>query len=285
VGAVLALLCACAPAHAGFAPGDPPSLCSGPAFADQIGTAKRDRLQAATRPERLWGLGGHDLLLGSPTRATCLFGGDGGDRLALGAGGGIAFGETGADTLAGGPLDDVLRGGDGDDAIAAAGGADTIDGGEGRDAIAAGDGDDLIDAADGAAELIDCGDGEDLVAADRLDALIGCESPALAGPAAQRPASGARTAGRADIVRLRFRAPATARAGAYRVILLESPGCVTPGAEVARIGAAVNRGRRIRIGLRPPAGGWCAGAHRAAVVLRRPPATPEPVARLDFRIR
>ena len=282
MGAALALLCAPALAHgSGLQPGNPPSRCAGPAFADQIGTDGRERLEAARRPERLWGLGGDDVLLGSATRATCLFGGGDRDRLTLGAGGGVAFGETGADALSGGALDDVLRGGAGDDTIDGAAGADTLDGGTGRDAFTAGDGDDLIDAADGRAEVVDCGAGEDLVAADRLDALIGCESPALAGPAAGRAAPHARTVAPEGTVRVRFTAPARGR---YRVLWLSAP-CAVPTTALG----ALRAGRRT-VTLAAPG---CSGDYRAAVALapscgrKRCVAPPplQPVARLDFSVR
>lgn len=277
MGAALLLLCASAHAYTpGFAPGNPPSLCAGQLFGDQIGTERRDRLAAARRPERLWGLGGDDVLTGSPTRATCLFGGTDRDSLTLGGGGGAAFGETGADVLTGGSLDDVLRGGAGDDTLDAGAGADTLDGGEGRDAFSAGDGDDLIDAADGRAEVIDCGPGQDLVAADRLDALIGCESPALAGPSARRAAPDSTSS------KVRFQAPVRGR---YRVLWLEAPCAVgTTALGVLRAGTQSVR-------LEPPA---CPGAYRAAIALapscrrgRRCLAPPplQPVARLDFSVR
>lgn len=277
MGAAVLLLCAAVPAHAtGFRPGDPPALCAGQLFADQIGTDRAERLEAARRPERLWGLGGADVLTGSPTRASCLFGGTDRDRLTLGGGGGAAFGETGADALTGGLLDDVLRGGAGEDTLDGGPGADTLDGGSGRDALAAGAGDDLVDAADGVAEVVDCGAGQDLVAADRLDALIGCESPALAGPAARRAAPDSSN------TRVRFTAPARGR---YRVLWLQAP-CAVPTTALGVLKA----GRRT-VRLRPPA---CAGAYRAAIALaptcrkgQRCLAPPplQPVARLDFSVR
>jgi hypothetical protein len=268
VGAMAVLLCvpAAAPAAGLLDPAAPPPLCAGTAFADQLGTAGSDWLEGARRPERLWGFGGPDDLTGSPTRASCLIGGADADALRLGAGGGTAFGEPGADVVTGGPLDDHLSGGPGPDELAGGGGADTIDGGTGRDMITAGGGDDVIDAIDGRGEIVDCGAGRDLVSADRFDALMGCEQASLSGRPAVRAVPGLARGGRADIVRVRFRVPKTAAAGAYRVILLDGP-CLAPGAHLARVGAQVNRGRQVRIGLRPPASGWCTGVYRAAVVL------------------
>jgi hypothetical protein len=279
--AVLALLLCASVAGAApnYQPGSPPSACAGDGLADQIGTDRSDRLTAPTRAERLWGLGGPDRLTGSSTRATCLFGGRDGDVLDLAAGGGMAWGEAGGDTILGGPL------------------ADTLNGGPGVDAFAAGAGDDLIQARDGNAEVVDCGPGHDLVDADRSDLLIGCEVAVLSGRSTPSLTPEPRAAATSAIVRVRFTVPRAARAGAYRVLLTtgaRSAGCANGPLELTRLpmpGHAVRAGQVVRIGLRPPAGGWCSGVERAAIVLHpacakgarclvAPPA--EPVARLRF---
>jgi len=244
-------------------PAKPPPPCDAQLFADQIGTPGRDALTAPDRPERLWGLAGDDTLTGSPTRAACLFGGRGDDHLDLAAGGGVIWAEDGDDMLVGSPLMDRLHGGDG------------------RDAFAAGAQDDVLDARDGNAEVVDCGAGTDRATADRADLLLGCEKTAIAGRPTPMLTTQPRAAARSTIVRVSYRVPLAARAGAYRILL-------TTGAprELTRFpmpGRRVRARQRVRIGLRPPAEGWGKGLERAVIVLYRAGgATPEPVARLRF---
>ncbi|HVL95484.1 MAG TPA: calcium-binding protein [Solirubrobacteraceae bacterium] len=282
-----------------YEPGAPPDLCEGSFFADQIGTDAGDVLQAARRPERLWGRGGPDALLGSDSRAACLMGGADADVLDVAGGGGAAWGERGADLLLGGPLDDVLDGGAGGDTLSAGAGGDALTGGAGTDALDGGVGDDLIDTADERGEVVQCGAGEDTVVGDRLDVLIGCEVRDLSGRAPLRLVPRPRAAGREAIVRLRFRVPRAGGGRAYRVLMVTGPPAGGPpcaaGPRVLTAlpvaGERVRAGQLVKVGLRPPEGGWCAGRVKA-VVLRYPacparrlcvaPPPPEPVARVEF---
>ena len=306
-----------AAAEARYQPSQPvPALCSGAFFTDTFGTPGADSLGAGARAQRMWGMTGSDDLRGSATRASCLCGGQGADSLALGTGGGVAFGEDGNDLLAGSTLDDFLYGMDGADVLAGADGADTLRGGRGIDTFDGGPGADMLDARDRRAEVVVCGDGPDSVVADRQDALIGCESVKLEGAPPRRLAARPYRAKRRSVVRIAFRVPESARAGAYRVIAVSGarrPGCADGPFEVARV-RAVRKGQRVRLGLRPPRGGWCSGLRRAIVVHVRPcgrgcPGEPavqatraarpyalpavtdagerpaEPLARLEFRVR
>jgi hypothetical protein len=96
------------------------------------GSAGRNVLVGGPLGDRLFGLGGNDLLRG---RA-------GPDRLDGGAGADRLFGDTGADLLIGGP---------------------------GRDRLVGGRGADRIRARDGQVDAINCGPGRDRVLADRRD--------------------------------------------------------------------------------------------------------------------
>ena len=291
-----ALLCVTAPASAAapHQPGDPPALCQGNLFADQIGTGAQDLLRAGNKPERLWGLGGSDVLRGSDRRATCLFGGTEADELVLGDGGGAALGDDGGDLLLGSALDDVLLGGDGDDVIRGGAGSDVITGNGGVDGIDAGPGDDHVDALDGRAEIVDCGPGDDFAATDRTDVLIGCEKNLRVGAPLQELRPSPRAAAARAIVRVRFRVPVAAPHGAYRVLLVtgaEGRACAGGPLEITHL-RHVDSGQIVRVGLRPPQGGWCPGPIKAAVALFQPcraqrvcPAAPpgRPIARIQFR--
>lgn len=270
-------------AVAGYPTTDPPPLCSGSAFSDLIGTAEDDRLAAGDRPQRLWGLSGSDDLAGSGRRASCLFGGRGGDRTRLGDGGGAAYGEEGPDRVLGTALDDVLSGAAGADVLVGSAGADTLLGGRGRDVVVGGAGDDAINPGDGVdavvagpgeddimtvdgrGEIVDCGPGSDRLVADRADLVVGCESVERAGGALPTLAVHPSPAASRDIVRFRAPVPRAAPDGAYRVIA--TAGCA-PGTELVRL-RAVGRPRTVRVGLRPPAGRWCASHVSAMLVLER----------------
>jgi hypothetical protein len=251
-------------AAAAYRPTAPPPLCAGTLFADRIGSARADAFTAGPRPQRLWGMAGDDRLTGSSTRATCLFGGQGDDVLRLGAGGGVAYGEAGDDVISGGPLDDVLSGAAGRDVLRGRAGNDRLLGGRGVDALHGGPGDDWIDAADGRAEVVRCGSGHDRVDADGVDVLIGCEEARRTGPWLPTLTTRPHLAARGEIVRFRARVPRAAPAGAYRV--LATSGC-EPGRVLATL-RRVGRPRTVRLGLRPPAGGWCAQQVTAVLVLR-----------------
>lgn len=291
-----------APAWAGlsYRPGDePPGACRGTIFTDTIGTLAADTVRGGPAAQRVYGLTGDDWLIGSDTRATCLFGGQGDDALTLGRGGGVAFGEFGADVLTGSVIDDALSGGDGPDVLFGKAGNDVLRGGRGVDGFDGGPGNDFIDSTDGRPEIVLCGDGEDTAVADGVDVLAGCEQRHGSGKLLERLKVKRRVGGRRAIFRVRFRAPAAAGPGEYRV-LVASTGCAeeAPGLnEVTRLpmeGRAVRKGQRIRVGLRAPAGRWCRGPHAGALVRAHPcppgrrcglPRPYEPLGLVVFRVR
>ena len=276
-----------------FQPGTPPTICRGDFWADLIGTNAGDEIEASEKPERLWGRAGTDYLYGSDSRASCLFGGRDPDIMDVWLGGGAAWGEHGSDQLAGGPLDDVLDGGDGGDEITGNGGADAIHAGEGADGVDAGEGDDRVYTLDGRGEVVQCGAGDDEIVADFADVLLSCEYPWREGRGAPRVVPSPRAAQADDVVRFALEVPESAGGRAYRV--LQVGGC-TGGRAVElvsfpRSGERVRAGQRVRVGLRPPAGEWCQGRVRTAIVLYRPCRSgrgcatappPEVIARLDF---
>lgn len=236
-------------------PAPPPAICRDAAFVDIVGTSGDDRLEAASRATRVWGLGGADRLAGSAARASCLLGGPGNDLLFLNGGGGVAHGNRGRDYLFGSDLGDV------------------IDPGRDPDGVVAGGGDDKIVTRDGYGEVVDCGPGADIVKADRSDLLIGCESTDLAGePTLRLRARPERVNRTARSVRVRLPVADT-----YRVLYVNS--CRAPGEELRAEGR-----RTVRV--RPPMLGWCKGTARLGVV--RDPGyslPPRPVARLAFTVR
>ena len=299
----LAVLAA-VPASA-YEPGSAPGVCASAYFTDVLGSEQPNGLSAGPKAQRLWGLAGVDVLRGSAERASCLFGGGGDDDIALGGAGGAAWGEGGDDLLAGSPRDDVLYGGAGNDRVEGSDGGDLVDGGDGHDAldggagndaidgdggidtVVGGDGDDLIDLRDGNPEVAVCGPGTDIVIADRVDALIGCEKANVAGKATPlRLKTLPSRAGARDVVRIAFRAPVAAAEGRYRVLLVSGArgaGCDAGPVELTKL-REVRRGQRVRVGLRPPEGGWCSGVRRAIVVVGAAGRPPVPVARIEFRV-
>jgi Ca2+-binding RTX toxin-like protein len=287
------LLALPASAHAGYIPGgETPGACRGAVFTDALGTLKNDVVGANGKPQRVYGLTGADWLVGSPTRATCLFGGQGDDVLTIGTGGGVALGEDGADLLTGSALDDALAGGAGPDTMSGGAGADVLRGGTGVDAFDGGPGDDLLDSADRRPELVVCGEGEDTAVADGSDVLVGCEKRGGVGKLLRRKHLLAETGGKRSIFRMRFVAPEAAGEGEYR-ILLAGPGCWDGLREAARLGA-VRAGQETRLGMRPPAGGWCKGPFAGTLVRAVPcpqqrvcavPRPVEPLAVLGFEVK
>jgi hypothetical protein len=264
--AAAALLGAPAAAWAGAQPGSPPPICAGDAFADIVGTGAGDRIEAPGPAARIYGLGGPDELIGSRTRATCLFGGPGDDYLNLNAGGGVARGEDGRDVLFGSIVRDIVAGG------------------PGVDGAASGAGDDTLTFRDGIPELVDCGVGDDIVKSDRADVLVGCESVTAAGPAGLTLKPAPRVTDIGGTVRARMTLPA---AGTYRVLYVtpaDGRRCSGGPLELASLTGA-RRGRRVRLVLRRPELGWCEGTSRVAVVRDPGGGLPvEPVARLAFRV-
>jgi len=283
-------------AAAGFIPGAPPELCTGTIWADQIGTDQEDSLEAPNRAQRLWGRAGADFLYGSETRAACLFGGRDPDTMDLWLGGGAAWGEHGSDEISGSPLDDILDGGDGNDALIGGEGADAIRGGPGVDRIEGGAGDDMIDSNDGRGEIVRCGDGVDEVVADGRDILLDCELVWREGAGSVPSLVPSPQAARlSSIVRFRMRVPESAGPRAYRVTLLNP--CGKAESTLTSFPPRWNRvraGEEVRVGLRPPDGGWCHGLVKTAVTITRPCASsrgcaaapaPEVLARLTFKAR
>lgn len=280
-------------ARAGYQPGGPtPAACTGALWSEKIGTLGLDIVVGAARPERLYGLTGTDWLVGSDTRASCMFGGQGNDVLTLGRGGGVALGEWGRDLLVGSGKTDALSGGKGPDTILAGAAADVLRGGAGVDGFDAADGDDLVQSVDGVAEVVDCGAGADTALADRADVLLGCEAWRLEGrPLARRLLDRAR-GGRGATFAANFVSPERAPPGLFRVIVAAG-GCAQGAIEVAR-SPALRRGQRAVLRLRPPGGRWCRGAYAGAIV-RTPPCPPrvvcgaqppaEPLAWVAFVIR
>jgi hypothetical protein len=252
-------------AHAGVTPGaELPPACASLLFTDVVATLVDDVVIGGNRPERIYGLTGNDRLLGSRTRASCLFGGRGDDTLGLGDGGGIAMGERGNDLVTGSWRDDALSGGDGDDTLMGLAGADVLRGTKGTDFLDGGPGDDVVDAYDGRPELVNCGAGEaDIAIADGADVLLGCETTRVEGSYLRVKKVARKGPGAA---RMRWTVPETAGEGEWRVILLNCDGTLR---EAARL-PAVRKGQRTSIGLVPPPGGWCVADQTGAIVRARP---------------
>jgi hypothetical protein len=290
---LLAFCALTATAQAGYVPGqDVPGACKGDFFTDRIGTPADDAVPASGKAQRVYGLTGTDWMVGSDTRATCLFGGQGDDVLTLGKGGGIALGEDGADLLNGSSKDDALSGGEGPDIMTGGAGNDALRGGRGIDGFDGGDGDDLLDSADGRPELVVCGGGTDTAVADGADVLVGCERRGGVGKLLRRKHLLSENGGQWSIFRMRFVAPEAASAGQYR-ILLAGPSCWEGLRQAAALGD-VRTGQVTRLGMRPPEGGWCAGPYAGTLVRERPcppdrtcvaPRPVEPLAILSFRVK
>ena len=280
-------------ARAGYVPGgEVPGACQGEVFTDTIGTLTDDIVPGAGKPQRVYGLTGADWLLGSDSRAACLFGGQGDDVLTLGKGGGVALGEDGADWLVGSGKDDALSGGNGPDTLTGGAGKDVLRGGRGVDGFDGGAGDDLLDSVDSRPELVVCGPGEDTAVADGADVLMGCEKRSGVGRLLRRKRLASETGGARSVFRMRFVVPEAGAAGEYKV-LLAGPSCWDGLREAAGWGA-VRTGQATRLGLRPPEGRWCAGPYAGAIVRARScpdgrtcatPRPVEPLAVLSFRVR
>jgi Ca2+-binding RTX toxin-like protein len=291
--AVSLLAFSAVPAQAGYVPGqDVPGACKGDMFTDTIGTLTKDFVPVTGKPQRVYGLTGDDVLAGSDTRATCLFGGQGDDTISVGKGGGVALGEDGADWLVGSTLDDALSGGEGPDTMQGGTGADVLRGGRGVDGFDGGPGNDLLDSADGRPELVVCGPGEDTAVADGADVLVGCENRGGVGKLLRRKHLDDEKGGRSSVFRARFVAPETATKGEYK-ILLAGPGCWEGLREVAALGK-VKAGQVTKLAMRPPKGGWCAGPFAGTLVRARPcppdrtcttPRPVEPLAILSFLVK
>ena len=291
--AITLLAVSAVPAEAGYVPGgELPGACRGEVFADTIGTLADDIVPGAGEPQRVYGLTGTDWLLGSDTRAACLFGGQGDDMLTLGKGGGVALGEDGADWLTGSTKDDGLSGGEGPDTLHGGAGGDVLRGGRGIDGFDAGDGPDVLDSADGRPELVVCGAGDDTAMADGADVLVGCEKRTGVGRLLRRKRLADEEGGARTVFRMRFVVPEAAGPAGYKV-LLAGPPCWEGLREAAAWGA-VRTGQVTRLGMRPPARGWCAGPYAGTIVRARPcpqgrtcvtPRPVEPLAIFSFLVR
>ena len=293
----ITLLCALAlvapaSASAEFLPGGPaPAICTGAFWTDLVGTAASDLVVGHTRPQRIYGLSDADFLVGSHTRASCLFGGTGSDSLYLGRGGGVVLGEEGRDLLMGSAMSDALTGGPSGDVLVGGDADDVVRGDEAVDTLHGGAGADVVLAQDGLAEVVDCGEGDDLAYADRADVLFGCEGWKLDGPPLRQKRLGQRSGRTSTVFRGSFTAPIDAAAGRFKV-LVAGARCGAP--VTAWSSPAVRRGRVIGMELRPPEGGWCRGPHVGALIRENPcppqalcpaasPATP--LAWLAFGVR
>jgi Ca2+-binding RTX toxin-like protein len=102
------------------------------------GTSFNDTLVGNLAANTFHGLGGDDLIVGSP--------GDPGDPADLGD---TLYGDIGDDTIYGKYGDDTLEGGDDDDQLFGGGGTDDIKGGAGKDSITGGLGADDLDGGTG----------------------------------------------------------------------------------------------------------------------------------------
>ncbi len=116
------------------------------------GGAGDDVLIAGGETNRLFGMGGNDIITGS----------DGGDFLAGGSGDDIISGGLARDFIFGGLGDDQIFGGEGSDVLRGNEGEDTIDGGGGNDSIVSGDENDTVDGGAGN-DLILAGQGDDIL--------------------------------------------------------------------------------------------------------------------------
>ncbi|HMS82056.1 MAG TPA: calcium-binding protein [Nitrospira sp.] len=108
---------------------------------DLIGTTGNDVLDGTELYQKIYGLGGNDVLAGGLLN-NMLYGGTGDDQLSGNAGNDQLLGEAGIDTLIGGEGDDVLEGGAEDDQLYGGVGADQLGGGQGNDRLEGGAGND-----------------------------------------------------------------------------------------------------------------------------------------------
>ena len=104
----------------------------------------------------LYGHDGNDIIrsgsmtaVGSPDAWDYFYGGNGADRLTLGARYGVAFGDAGNDILEGGTGQGFLFGGDGSDTLTGSSGALYLNGGAGDDILVSGAGNDTLLGAQG----------------------------------------------------------------------------------------------------------------------------------------
>jgi hypothetical protein len=224
---------------------------TGTPFADRLaGNDGRNQLAGAGGDDVLTGRGGDDFLdggegddaLSGDLGRDIVDGGVGRDvagyksspggvlvYLAAG-GGGTSSAASGKDVLLGiedvigSPHNDNLLGNAGANRLAGGAGRDRLVGGPGTDALDGGEGDDGIESADGVHDIVNCGAGRDTVDADRSDTVASdCEAhgkpektrergkPGSGEPAGAMQVRALTYRGRARVVRVRLRCPATAR--------------------------------------------------------------------------
>lgn len=160
-------------------PGPNPGTGSGTGRVRIEGTSRDDTLTAGSRPARILGFGGDDMLTGSEydnvilggTGNDTLHGGAGNDTLHGGAGDDMLYGGAGDDRLLGGQGNDTLMGGAGNDMLVAGPGRNLLNGGEGNDTLRGGIGHDTLYGGGGNDRIIagagddwaDGGPGDDLI--------------------------------------------------------------------------------------------------------------------------
>lgn len=147
----------------------------------RYGTALADRMFVNKAGAALYGMNGHDLLIGGWDQ-DLLYGGNGNDQIYGGAGADLLHGGAGNDTLIGqlghdrihgGAGYNVIRGGPGDDRIWGHDLTDIIDGDEGNDVILGGAGNDVLRGGLGSDLIYGMNGVDKILGGDGHDNLIG----------------------------------------------------------------------------------------------------------------
>lgn len=120
-----------------------------------------------------YGAGGRDLLIGSNTIESRMFGGAGDDTMLGGDAVQDLRGQDGDDSIVGGASDDLLRGDNGNDTLNGALGDDNLIGGGGDDDMRGGSGDDLLQGQAGNDSLAGSRGNDLLIGGDGLNRLAG----------------------------------------------------------------------------------------------------------------
>lgn len=141
------------------------------------GDEGNDTLAGGAGGDLIYGGDGHDVITGGNGNDT-LYGNFGSDTMMAGVGDDEVFGGIGRDVVTGGAGDDTLLGGNGTDEIRGGDGNDRLEGKGKADTLSGGDGNDTIISGAGA-DLIDGGDGDDFLDANPhalfRDTLLGGE--------------------------------------------------------------------------------------------------------------
>ena len=147
----------------------------------RYGSSLADRMFVTKAGAALYGMNGHDLLIGGWDQ-DLLYGGNGNDQIFGGAGADLLNGGPGNDTLIGqfghdrihgGAGYNVMRGGPGDDRIWGHDLADIIDGDEGNDVILGGAGNDVLRGGLGSDLIFGMGGADKILGGDGHDNLVG----------------------------------------------------------------------------------------------------------------